>query len=58
MYYIGHHTALYGPCDTTDPRDPACPYDEDFTPEDEEELWEREVDREIDRSMERLRWLR
>ena len=52
MYDIGHHTALYGPCDTTDPRDPACPYDEDFTPEDEESLWEREVDMEIDRRLE------
>lgn len=52
MYHIGHHTALYGPGDTTDTRDPACPYDEDFTQEDEEELWEREVDRDIDMRME------
>lgn len=52
MYYIGHHTALYRPRDTTDPRDPSCPYDDSFTPEDEEALWEEEIDRRIDQRLE------
>ena len=38
---------------TIDPRDPAYPYDEDFTPEDEDALWEEAVDREIDERLER-----
>ena len=35
-----------------DPRDPECPYDDDFTPEDEEDAYWREVDRRIDERME------
>lgn len=47
MTHINRHTPIY------DPRDPECPYDDDFTEEDEEELWEREVDTEIDERLER-----
>ena len=42
MTHLTRHTRIY------DYRDPECPYDEDFTPEDEESLLEEEVDREID----------
>lgn len=33
--------------------DPACPYDDDFTPEDEEAAYEAYVDRCIDERLER-----
>lgn len=37
-----------------DPRDPACPYDDDFTEEVDEDLYDMEVDKYIDeRLMER-----
>lgn len=35
-----------------DYRDPSCPYDDDYTQEDEESLWEEEVDRWIDERLE------
>ncbi len=35
-----------------DPRDPACPYDEDFTLEDEEALYDEYVDSCIDARLE------
>lgn len=35
-----------------DPRDPACPYDEDFTPEDEEDAYDRYIDEKIDMMIE------
>ena len=42
-----HYTPWIG-----DYRDPSCPYDDSFTPEDEEALWEEEVDRWIDERLE------
>ena len=36
-----------------DPRDPACPYSDTFTPEDEQEAYDDYVDRCIDDRMER-----
>ena len=35
-----------------DPRDPECPYTEDFTPEDEEAAYDRYIDDLIDQRME------
>lgn len=35
-----------------DPRDPACPYDDDYTPEDEEAAYESYIDSRIDEMIE------
>ena len=52
---MSRYSALYERrgADAHDYRDPACPYDDDFTPEDEEALWEYEIDKEIDERLER-----
>ena len=44
MTHLNRHVDIY------DYRDPACL---DTNPEEEEELWEREVDKEIDERLER-----
>ena len=47
MRHMNRSTRIY------DPRDPKYPYDDDFTEEDDELLWESEVEKEIDERIER-----
>lgn len=44
MTHLYRHTRIY------DYNDPECP---DFDPEEDEELWEQEVDKDIDERLER-----
>ena len=47
MTHLNRHTPIYTP------GDPDCPYNDDLTEEDEEELYWQEADRKTDERLER-----